>query len=96
LPFWKSIALTLKFIIKLYLLNLLNNNNNKYFKTKFLKNSQEKFQIMFQICVLEQKISRKGTIVMFLNFLINVMIKNIKIHNITDIIEMSKSIKPNN
>jgi hypothetical protein len=51
---------------------------------------------MFQICVLEQKLSRKGTIIMFLNFLINVMIKNIKIHNITDIIEMSKSIKPNN
>jgi hypothetical protein len=51
---------------------------------------------MFQICVREQKISRKGTIAMFLNFLINVMIKNIKIHNIPNIIEISKSIKPNN
>jgi len=33
---------------------------------------------------------------MFLKFLINVMIKNIKIHNIPNIIEISKSIKPNN
>jgi hypothetical protein len=50
---------------------------------------------MFQICVPKQKNSRKGTITMFLNFFINVMIKTI-IQNIHNIIEISKSIKPNN
>jgi hypothetical protein len=32
---------------------------------------------------------------MFLKLFLNVMIKNIKIHNILDIIEISKSMKPN-
>ncbi len=32
---------------------------------------------------------------MFLKLFLNAMIKNIKIHNIFDIIEISKSMKPN-
>ncbi len=50
---------------------------------------------MFQIFVLNQKSSKKGTNTMFLNFFLNAMIRNIKIHNIFHIIEISKSMKLN-
>jgi hypothetical protein len=46
---------------------------------------------MFQICVHDQKVQGKKIGVMFLNFFLNAMIRNIKIHNIFDIIEISKS-----
>jgi hypothetical protein len=38
---------------------------------------------------------RKGTNVMVLNFFLNAMIKNIKIQNIIDNIEISKSMEAN-
>jgi hypothetical protein len=40
--------------------------------------------------------SRKGTIVTFLKPFFNAMIRNIKIHNILNIIENSKSMEPIN
>jgi hypothetical protein len=46
---------------------------------------------MFQIYVPNQKVKRKVAIVTFLKLFLNVMIKNIKIHNILDIIRLSKS-----
>jgi hypothetical protein len=49
---------------------------------------------MFQICVLDQKVQgKKG--VMLVNIFKNAMIRIIKIHNILDIIEISKSMKLN-
>jgi hypothetical protein len=50
---------------------------------------------MFQICVLDQKVQGKKISITFLKLLLNVMIRNIKIHNIFDIIEISKSMEPN-
>jgi hypothetical protein len=50
---------------------------------------------MFQIFVLNQKNLMKGTNVTFLKLFLNAMIKNIKIHNIFNIIENSKSMEPN-
>jgi hypothetical protein len=50
---------------------------------------------MFQICVLDQKTQGKKISVTFLKLFLNAMIKNIKIHNILDIIEILKSIEPN-
>jgi hypothetical protein len=50
---------------------------------------------MFQICVHDQKVQGKKTGVMFLNFFLNAMIRNIKIHNIFDTIEISKSMELN-
>jgi hypothetical protein len=50
---------------------------------------------MFQICVPNQKIQGKVAIVTLLNFFLNAMIRNIKIHNILDIIGISKSMEPN-
>jgi hypothetical protein len=50
---------------------------------------------MFQICVANQKNSKKRTSVTFLKLFLNVMIRNIKIHNIHDIIENSKFMEPN-
>ncbi len=41
------------------------------------------------------KSSKKGINVMFLKLFLNAMISNIKIHNILDIIGISKSMKPN-
>ncbi len=41
------------------------------------------------------KSSKKRTSIMFLKLFLNEMIKNINIPNILDIIEISKSIKPN-
>jgi hypothetical protein len=41
------------------------------------------------------KSSKKGTSVIFLKLFLNAMIKNIKIHNILDIIQISKYIEPN-
>jgi hypothetical protein len=49
---------------------------------------------MFQIFVLEKKIKEKIGI-MFLKLFLNAMIKNNKIHNILDIIELSKSMEFN-
>jgi hypothetical protein len=48
---------------------------------------------MFQICVLDQKVQGKS--VMFMKLFLNAMIGNIKIHNIFNIIEISKSMEPN-
>jgi hypothetical protein len=59
------------------------------------KHSQENLQIMFQICVLKQKVQGKEINIMFLKLFLNEMIRNIKIHNILDIIEISKSMEPN-
>jgi hypothetical protein len=50
---------------------------------------------MFQTCVLNQNISRKGNIVTFLKLFINTMIKNIKLHKILDMVKVSKSMQPN-
>jgi len=50
---------------------------------------------MFQICVLDQKVQGIKKSITFLKLLLNVMIGNIKIHNIFYIIEISKSIEPN-
>jgi hypothetical protein len=49
---------------------------------------------MFQICVPNQKVQRKKNVT-FANFFLNAMIRNIKIHNILNIIEISKSMEPN-
>jgi hypothetical protein len=46
-----------------------------------------------KICVLDQKV--KGTNNTFLKLFLNEMIRNIKIHNILNIIDISKSIEPN-
>jgi hypothetical protein len=50
---------------------------------------------MFQIFVLNQKNLMKGTNVTFLKLFLNAMIKNIKIHNIFNLIEISKYMEPN-
>jgi hypothetical protein len=50
---------------------------------------------MFQICVHDQKVQGKKIGVMFLKFFLNAMIRNIKIHNIFDIIEISKYMELN-
>jgi hypothetical protein len=50
---------------------------------------------MFQIYVLNRKAQGKVAIVTFLKPFINVMIRNIKIHNIFYIIGISKSIEHN-
>jgi hypothetical protein len=46
---------------------------------------------MFQICVFDQKVQWKKIGVMFLELILNAMIKNIKICNMFDIIEIPKS-----
>jgi hypothetical protein len=48
---------------------------------------------MFQIYVPNQKNSRKKTGVTFLKLFKNAMIRNIKIYNILDIIEISKYVE---
>ncbi len=65
------------------------------FKLSQEKNSQENCQIIFQFCVPNQKFQGKVAIVTSLKFFFNAMIKNIKIHNILDIIKISKSMEPN-
>jgi hypothetical protein len=45
---------------------------------------------MFQICVLDSKFKET-----FLKLFLNAMFKNIKIYNILDIFEISKSMKLN-
>jgi hypothetical protein len=50
---------------------------------------------MFQICVHNQKVQGKEPMLHFWNFFGNAMIMNIKIHNVIDIIEISKSMEPN-
>jgi hypothetical protein len=65
-------------------------------KLPFKKNSQENFQIMFEICVFNQKkVQGKGFNATFFKLFLNAMIRNIKIHNILDIIEISKFMEPN-
>jgi type III secretion system FlhB-like substrate exporter len=49
---------------------------------------------MFQICVPNQKFNEKKG-VMFLQLFLNAVIKNIRIHNIPDIVEISKSMELN-
>jgi phosphoribosylformylglycinamidine (FGAM) synthase PurS component len=49
---------------------------------------------MFQICVLEPKSSKEKINIMFSKLFQNAVIKNIKIHNILDIIEISKNMEP--
>jgi hypothetical protein len=56
---------------------------------------QENSQIMFQICVLEQKVQGKITNSTFVKLFLYTIIRNIKIHNILDIIEILKSMEPN-
>ncbi len=46
---------------------------------------------MFQICVHNKK--KKRTNIIFLKHFLNAMIRNIKIHNIFDIIEISKYVE---
>jgi len=50
---------------------------------------------MFQICVHDQKNYRKKIGIIFLKLFINAMIRNIKMHNIPNIIEISKSMELN-
>ncbi len=51
---------------------------------------------MFEICVFNQnKVQGKGFNATFLKLFLNAMIRNIKIHNILDIIEISKFMEPN-
>jgi hypothetical protein len=50
---------------------------------------------MFQICVHDQKVQGNKIGVTFLNFFLNAMIRKIKIHNILDTIETSKSMELN-
>ncbi len=50
---------------------------------------------MFQVSVLDKKKKfKKKTNITFLKRFLNAMIKNIKIHNIIDIIENLKSMEP--
>jgi hypothetical protein len=50
---------------------------------------------MFQICVPDQKVQGKKQMLQSWFFFLNAMIKKIKIKNIFDIIEISKSMEPN-
>jgi len=50
---------------------------------------------MFQICVLDQKVQENELVLHSSIFFLNEIIRNIKIHNILDITEISKSMKPN-
>jgi hypothetical protein len=52
------------------------------------KKIQENSQIMFQICVLDQKVERKKLMLHLNFFFLNAMIRNIKICNIFYIIEI--------
>jgi hypothetical protein len=63
-------------------------------KLPYEKNSQENSQIMFQVCVLNQKVQGKElTLCSWIFF--NAMIRNIKTNNILNIIEIPKSMEPN-
>jgi len=50
---------------------------------------------VFQICVPNQKVPRKKIRITFLKLFLNTMIKNIKIQNIFNMIEISKSMELN-
>jgi len=50
---------------------------------------------VFQICVPNQKVPRKKIRITFLKLFLNTTIKNIKIHNIFNMIEISKSMELN-
>jgi hypothetical protein len=50
---------------------------------------------MFQIFVPNQKVQGKKFSIMFLKLFLNAMIRKIKIQNILNIIESSKSMEPN-
>jgi hypothetical protein len=65
------------------------------FKLSFENKLQENSQIMFQICVLNQKVHKMEATLCSLNFFMNAMIRNHKIHNIFDVIEISKSMELN-
>jgi hypothetical protein len=50
---------------------------------------------MFQICVPDQKVQGKKLALHIMKSFINATIRNIKIHNILNIIEISKFMEPN-
>jgi len=50
---------------------------------------------MFQIYILNEKVQKKETTITFLKLFLNAMIRNIKIHNILNIIKNLKFLKPN-
>jgi hypothetical protein len=50
---------------------------------------------MFQICIPDKKIQGKKTMLHFLKWFLNAMIRNTKIHNIHNIIRFSKSMQLN-
>jgi hypothetical protein len=52
------------------------------------------FKSYLKFVFMTKKFKQKKTNVMFLRLLLNAMSRNIKIHNIFDIIEMSKYMKP--
>jgi hypothetical protein len=56
---------------------------------------KKKFQIMFQICVLNQKNSKKRINMTYLKLFFSAMIRNIKIYNIFYIIKNLKSMELN-
>jgi restriction endonuclease S subunit len=67
-------------------------------KSPYEKYSQENFQIMFQICVLDQKLQARNQHYVPIFFFLNAIIKKIKIQNIFEIfeiIEISKCMEPN-
>jgi hypothetical protein len=59
-----------------------------------LKNHKKILKSCFKFVFLTRK-SKEKTNIIFLKLFINAMIKNIKIHNILDIIGFSKSMEPN-
>jgi hypothetical protein len=63
-------------------------------KLPFFENSQENSQIMFQFMLLT-KLFKKRNQHSIPDFFFNAMIRNIKIQNILNIIEIFKSMEPN-
>jgi hypothetical protein len=57
------------------------------------KKSQKNCQFMFQIYAPNQKVQGRVTMLTFLKLFLNAMMRNIKIHNISDIIRTSKSME---
>ncbi len=59
------------------------------------KKNHKKFHKSYSKFVFLTKKLKEKTKIPFLKFFLNTMIKNIKIQNIINIIEISKSMKPN-
>ncbi len=70
-------------------------SNNIMTSKLFLKKifPKKNFKSYFKFVFLTKTSSRKNTNDTFLKLFLNSMIKNIKLHNILDVIEVSKSIK---